>query len=143
MTDRTSALVNTARVVRIAATVPEFCMHKCPTACYDETTCLIRPHDFCSAGTCNVCMDAARYEFLRENWRRVITHQSCSPSGMRIVDCMELAPETLGQPLDPQSLDHAIDAAIRADNERAFAVKTPETLPTVVPDEILDKAHLP
>jgi len=27
--------------------------------------CHIRPHDFCSAGTCKVCIDAARYRIVR------------------------------------------------------------------------------
>ena len=31
-----------------------------------ETECHIRPHDLCSAGTCKVCTDAARYRWLRD-----------------------------------------------------------------------------
>jgi hypothetical protein len=65
--------------------------------------------------------DAARYEWLRENWKGLVCHTSCSPSG-RQVDLIEVV-ETLGQDLDPQSLDHAIDAAMKADDERS-ALKT-------------------
>src|SRR6266704_3602591 len=33
----------------------------------ETNDCHIRPHDFCSAGTCKVCMDAARYRFIRQS----------------------------------------------------------------------------
>jgi hypothetical protein len=33
---------------------------------HETGECHIRPHDFCSAGTCKVCVDAARYRFIRE-----------------------------------------------------------------------------
>lgn len=65
--------------------------------------------------------DAARYEWLRENWKGLVCHTSCSPAG-RQVDLIEVV-ETLGQDLDPQSLDHAIDAAMKTDDERS-ATKT-------------------
>jgi hypothetical protein len=60
--------------------------------------------------------DAARYEFLREHWRWIVSHTSCSPSG-RHVDLIEVNRQ-LGQDIDPQSLDQAIDAAIRIEAER-------------------------
>jgi hypothetical protein len=40
-----------------------------------ETTCSVRPHDFCSAGTCAVCLDAARYHAIRA--ARVGSHGCC------------------------------------------------------------------
>lgn len=63
--------------------------------------------------------DAARYEWLRENWKGLMCHTSCSPSG-RHIDRIEVV-ETLGQDLDPQSLDHAIDAAMVRDDEKEAA----------------------
>jgi len=32
-----------------------------------KAECQIRPHSLCSAGTCEVCVDAARYRWLKEN----------------------------------------------------------------------------
>ena len=52
--------------------------------------------------------DAARYEWLRENWKGVVTHVS----GDRVtrIDAFPLAA------IDPQSLDHAIDAAMASED---------------------------
>jgi hypothetical protein len=62
-----------------------------------------------------ICKDAARYEWLRENWRWIVTHQSCGPAG-RHVDLIEVC-KGIGQDTDPQSLDQAIDAALRSEAE--------------------------
>jgi len=61
--------------------------------------------------------DAARYEWLRENWLAIVSHTSCSPFGRR-VDLIEASEGLLGQTLDPQTLDQAIDAAIEREDEK-------------------------
>jgi hypothetical protein len=64
-----------------------------------------------------VCKDAtrSRYQWLRENWRWLVTHESCGMVG-RQIDLIEIRREA-GQDIDPQSLDHAIDVAINRHSE--------------------------
>lgn len=67
--------------------------------------------------------DAARYEFLREHWAGLICHTDYSePDRMRHVTAIE---QRSGfYPIDLQSLDQAIDAAMEREeeNERSAAI---------------------
>lgn len=71
-----------------------------------ETTCSIRPHDYCSAGTCSVCMDASRYRFLRQSEASLSPEQE-GPYGA-----------AWGQirlkGVDAEKMDAIIDDALRA-----------------------------
>lgn len=55
--------------------------------------------------------DAARYEFLREFWLRLIIHTATPQDGRcAYVTSVEIGDSVVG--FDPQTLDHAIDAAL-------------------------------
>lgn len=54
--------------------------------------------------------DATRYEWLRQHFLELVWHSSCGVSH-RSIDLVEVQPR-LGQALDPQTLDQAIDAAM-------------------------------
>jgi hypothetical protein len=66
--------------------------------------------------------DAARYEWLRENWLRIATHTSFS-NGVTYVHSVEVWSSAQDcpthRPFDQQSLDHAIDAQIAREADAA------------------------
>jgi hypothetical protein len=65
--------------------------------------------------------DGARYEYLRENWGRLVVHTDGDYSRReRHVTAIELTARRSN--IDPQSLDQGIDAAIEREKANATAV---------------------
>jgi hypothetical protein len=70
-----------------------------------------------------VCMqkDAARYEWIRENWAGIITHFAPGEGesrGVWVVTLIEAFKSH--RPTDPQTIDQAIDAAMNREDSSAI-----------------------